>query len=141
MAGNKSLLRAKKEKNDEFWTRYIDVETEIEHYVRFDPEQFRGKTILCPCDDPDRSAFPRWFRDNAERLGIVRVLSSCFVKGGHGRWEDWTPEKTVRGEWEGDGDFRSEEVSALKKRADIVVTNPPFSLFREFMAWLEPEQG
>ena len=138
MAGNAALHRAKKAKNDEFWTRYADVAEEIEHYVAYDPEQFRGKTILCPCDDPDRSNFPKYFRDNAERLGIVRVLSSCYVKDGHGKWEDWTPEKCTRGEWAGDGDFRSEEVSALKARADIVVTNPPFSLFREFMAWLEP---
>ena len=141
MAGNKALIRAKREKNDEFMTRIQDVDAEMQAYLAYDPDVFRGATIFCPCDEPERSAFPRWFREHAAECGIARVLSSAYRKGGRGVWEDWTPDACTRGEWEGDGDFRSPEVTAWRRRADFIITNPPFSLFREFMAWVwEGEQ-
>ena len=110
---NKNLHKAKKEKNDEFYTQLIDIENELKHYK----DHFRGKTVLCNCDLP-HSNFVKYFQDNFQELGLKNLLHSGYNK-----------EK-------GDGDFRSAECIELLKQADIVVTNPPFSLFREYVSQL-----
>lgn len=169
---NETLAKAKEAKNDEFYTQYHDIEREVEAYLEYDANVFRGKTVLLPCDDPEWSNFTRYFAQNFERLGLKKLISTSYayeskrVKGPiqltlfeteapqydasktqtHGKIFELTHDKTGDGriniddlEWkylEGDGDFRSEEVTRLRDEADIIVTNPPFSLFREFLAWI-----
>lgn len=172
MASNSKLSEAKSKKNDEFYTQYADIEKEVNAYLEYDPDVFRGKTILLPCDDPESSNFTIFFAQNFERLGLKKLISTSYaveskdIKGEYIPSEfeqnsplfDWAStrvkgkifilEKDITGdglinhsdlEWDylkGDGDFRSEEVCRLRDEADIIVTNPPFSLFREFVAWL-----
>lgn len=172
MASNSKLSEAKAKKNDEFYTQYADIEKEVNAYLEYDPDIFRGKTILLPCDDPESSNFTIFFAQNFERLGLKKLISTSYaveskdIKGEYIPSEfeqnsplfDWAStrvkgkifilEKDITGdglinhsdlEWDylkGDGDFRSEEVCRLRDEADIIVTNPPFSLFREFVAWL-----
>ena len=169
---NDKLSAAKTAKNDEFYTQYHDIEREVEAYLDYDPDVFRGKTVLLPCDDPEWSNFTRYFAQNFERLGLKKLISTSYAyeskryKGPiqltlfetespqydasktqtHGKIFVLTHDKTGDGridhndlEWnymEGDGDFRSKEVTQLRDEADIIVTNPPFSLFREFFAWI-----
>lgn len=145
---NKALNVSKVTKNNEFYTQYKDVEKEIENYIECDHEVFKDKTILLPCDDYDWSNFTKYFVDNFERFGLKKLISTSYAKSvdshdtrgklfmltrskdGSGRRDKFS------GYLEGDGDFRSEEVTALRDEADIIVTNPPFSLFREFLAWI-----
>ena len=179
MAENRQLTNAKSAKNDEFYTQYADIQKEVNAYLDFNPDTFRGKTVLLPCDDPEWSKFTRFFAENFERLGLKKLISTSYAAASKKigtsakKWGDWyqpslfesespqfDAEKTgVRGkifvldhdtnangridlddlEWhylEGDGDFRSEEVCRLRDEADVIVTNPPFSLFREFLAWI-----
>ncbi len=142
------LRRAKAAKNDEFYTDITDIEKEMNAYYDHNHRVFRGKTILCPCDDPEWSNFTKYFTLNFKRLGLKKLICTCYNKeeGGHGKMlvlEGDTngngkieTDDIVATEMEGNGDFRSEEVKKLLKEADIVITNPPFSLFREFIAWL-----
>ena len=111
---NSILNRAKEAKQDEFYTQLSDIENELQHYT----EHFRGKVVYCNCDDPCKSNFVRYFRDNFDRLGLLGLISSYYNPA------------------DGTGDFRSDECIDLLKQADIVVTNPPFSLFREYVAQL-----
>lgn len=169
MAGNSSLGAAKDAKNDEFYTQYSDIEAEMNAYVEFNPDVFRGKTILLPCDDPEWSNFTKYFAANFERFGLKKLISTSYAKGAankqltlfeqesplfdadkhdtHGKLFTLTRDKDGSGHvdtddiefsgyLEGDGDFRSAEVKALRDEADIIITNPPFSLFREFLAWI-----
>ncbi len=190
---NKNLSNAKTAKNDEFYTQLNDIQAEVNAYIDYDPDVFRGKTVLLPCDDPEWSNFTRFFAQNFERFGLKKLISTSYAaasknifntntrgrKGGRARspsapkwyqpslFEQESPqydeEKTaIKGkifvldhdtnkngkidfedlEWkylEGDGDFRSEEVCRLRDEADVIVTNPPFSLFREFLAWIVGE--
>ena len=169
---NKTLTKAKAAKNDEFYTQFYDIETEMEAYLDYNRDVFRGKTVLLPCDDPEWSNFTRYFAQNFEALGLKKLISTSFApesktyKCGyqlslfetespkfdkdktktHGKIFVLTEDTTGDGvinlddlQWdylEGDGDFRSEEVTKLRDEADIIVTNPPFSLFREFVAWI-----
>lgn len=170
---NSNLSAAKTLKNDEFYTLWADVEKEINAYLEFDPELFRDKVVLLPCDDPEWSNFTKYFALHFVEFGIKRLISTSYapdsknVANSHqptlfeAENPQFDPVKTrangrvfvleavdLNGDgvvdlddlqWrylEGDGDFRSAEVTALRDGADIVVTNPPFSLFREFMAWL-----
>lgn len=169
---NKNLSEAKLAKNDEFYTQYTDIQKEINAYMEFNPDVFRGKTILLPCDDPEWSNFTKFFAQNFENFGLKKLISTSFAQQSKNFQTDWQPtlfetknpmfdvEKTaVCGkiftlthdtnkngkvdiedlEWEyltGTGDFRSPEVTALRDEADIIITNPPFSLFREFVAWI-----
>ena len=166
---NKNLSAAKKAKQDEFYTQMNDIQAEINAYLDFDENTFRGKTVLLPCDDPEWSNFTLFFAQNFERLGLKKLISTSYApesktaKYGSlfeyaASQNDETP-KNERGkifvldhdtnrngridfedlEWEylkGDGDFRSEEVCRLRDESDIIVTNPPFSMFREFLAWI-----
>ena len=150
--GNKQLGRAKQAKEDEFYTRLEDIERELSHYK----PHFRGKTVLCNCDDPRISNFFHYFSHQFESLGLKRLITTCYKnqdmdlfsrnnceraiylvydgdKNGN-RIPD--PEEIGIHELKGDGDFRSAECLELLKQADIVVTNPPFSLFREYVAQL-----
>ena len=171
MANNSNLGAAKAAKNDEFYTQYADIQKEINAYLEYNPNTFRDKTVLLPCDDPEWSNFTRFFAQNFERLGLKRLISTSYAVESK-KYKDYQPtlfetesplfdnDKTrIKGKifeltndangsgrididdlkWhylEGDGDFRSPEVCALRDQADIIVTNPPFSLFREFLAWI-----
>lgn len=170
MANNSNLGAAKAAKNDEFYTQYADIQKEVNAYLEYNPDTFRDKTVLLPCDDPEWSNFTRFFAQNFERLGLKRLISTSYAVESK-KYKDYEPtlfetesplfdmDKTrIKGkifeltrdtnqngrididdlEWhylEGDGDFRSPEVCALRDQADIIVTNPPFSLFREFVEW------
>ena len=171
MANNSNLGAAKAAKNDEFYTQYADIQKEVNAYLEYNPDTFRDKTVLLPCDDPEWSNFTRFFAQNFERLGLRRLISTSYAVESK-KYKDYQPtlfetesplfdvDKTrIKGkifeltrdangsgrididdlEWhylEGDGDFRSPEVCALRDQADIIVTNPPFSLFREFLNWI-----
>ena len=168
---NTNLANAKTAKNDEFYTQYQDIQKEINAYLEYDPNVFRGKTVLLRCDDPEWSNFTKFFAQNFEAFGLKKLISTSYAVESK-KIKEWKPtlfetespyydadksrtngkifvlDEDINGDgrfnindlqWsylEGDGDFRSEEVKALRDEADIIVTNPPFSLFREFMAWL-----
>ena len=169
---NTNLANAKTAKNDEFYTQYPDIQKEINAYLDYDPNVFRGKTVLLPCDDPEWSNFTKFFAQNFELLGLKKLISTSYAPESkkyklpyqptlfekeqphfdadksktHGKIfvleRDVTGDNRINIEdlqWqylEGDGDFRSKEIRKLRDEADVVVTNPPFSLFREFVMWL-----
>ena len=135
---NTNLIHAKRQKNDEFYTQLDDIQREMNAYLEYDPDVFRDKTVLLPCDDPDWSNFTKYFALNFETLGLKKLISTSYSpSGGNGKVFVLDGENELQWEYlTGDGDFRSAEVTALRDEADIVITNPPFSLFREFMAWL-----
>jgi hypothetical protein len=179
---NKNLTNAKKAKNDEFYTQFSDIQKEVESYLEYNPDTFRGKVVYSNCDDPFESNFFRYFVLNFKRLGLKRLIATSYkpspvantqlglfgdditlkpVKGrpkitankfiinevgdvdGDGAFtlEDIAQQLRANknNEWaplEGDGDFRSDECVELLKQSDIVVTNPPFSLFRDYIAQL-----
>lgn len=171
MANNSNLGAAKAAKNDEFYTQYADIQKEINAYLEYNPDTFRDKTVLLPCDDPEWSNFTRFFAQNFERLGLKKLISTSYAVESK-KYKYYEPtlfetenpifdeDKTrVRGkifvldrdvngsgrididdlEWhylDGDGDFRSPEVCKLRDEADVIVTNPPFSLLREFISWI-----
>lgn len=168
---NKNLTKAKKAKNDEFYTQYPDIEKEMNAYLEYNRDVFKGKTILLPCDDPEWSNFTLYFAQNFSELGLKKVISTSYAPDSK-KLKEYVPtlfesedekfdskkaqikgnifilDKDINGDglinhedlhWEymeGDGDFRSEEVCALRDEADFIITNPPFSLFREFLAWI-----
>ena len=168
---NTNLANAKTAKNDEFYTQYADIQKEINAYLEYDPDVFRGKTVLLPCDDPEWSNFTKFFAQNFESFGLKKLISTSYAVESK-KIKDWKPtlfetespyydadksrtngkifilDEDINSDgrfnindlhWnylEGDGDFRSDEVKALRNEADIIITNPPFSLFREFMAWI-----
>lgn len=167
---NKNLSKAKNAKNDEFYTQYSDIETEVMAYLDYDKDVFRDKTILLPCDDPEWSNFTKFFAERFDEFGIKKLISTSYARNKKQVWvqpslfEEEAPiyDKTKSQEngrifildrdsnndgkinfddlkWDylsGDGDFRSEEVRKLRDEADLIITNPPFSLFREFVAWI-----
>ena len=140
---NANLNKAKAAKNDEFYTVIADIEREMNAYYDRDPDVFRGKTILCPCDDPTWSNFAKHFTQNFVRYGLKKLICTGYHKGGKGmkyvlegdtdRNGKVEEADIVATEMEGDGDFRSEEVQELLGEVDFIITNPPFSLFREFI--------
>lgn len=172
-AKNTNLHNAKRAKQDEFYTQWIDIEREMNAYLEYDPDVFRGKTVLLPCDDPGWSNFTKYFAERFEDLGLKKLISTSYAPKANMEGAFYEADNAVvqaaqydpaldyeRGKifvldgtnlnadgrvnindfrWEyldGDGDFRSDEVIALRDEADMVITNPPFSLFREFVAWL-----
>lgn len=152
MAGNKSLHAANKAKQDEFYTQLSDIENELKHYK----DHFKGNTVLCNCDDPRVSNFFHYFSYNFERLGLKKLITTCYKNQNRDLFSQNDSERAIWLEYygdkngnrvpdpneiginylNGDGDFRSEECIELLEQADIVVTNPPFSLFREYVAQL-----
>lgn len=172
---NKTLQKAKAAKQDEFYTQLVDIQNEMNAYLDYNPDVFRGKTILLPCDDPEWSNFTLFFAQNFERFGLKKLISTSYAieskynlygsqlslfetdfektskqydaKKSQSRGKIFVLDRDCNADgcinyhdlkWEylkGDGDFRSDEVKALRDEADIIVTNPPFSLFREFWKW------
>ena len=133
---NENLIKVKKNKNDEFYTQYQDIQTEINAYLDYNSNLFKDKIVLCPCDDPEWSNFTKFFIDHFEEFGLLKLISTCYIKGGHGKLLIKDRNKTIKQELQGDGDFRSQEVTAIRDQVDFIITNPPFSLFREFMDWI-----
>jgi len=167
-----TMTNAQNSKNDEFYTQYQDIEKEINAYLDFNSNAFRGKTVLLPCDDPEWSNFTKFFAQNFERFGLKKLISTSYAPDSKLYKTNYQPtlfetanpqfdkKKTVTNgkiftldhdktgdgkidvndlEWhylKGDGDFNSEEIKKLKDEADIIITNPPFSLFRDFLAWV-----
>ena len=169
---NVDLGNAKRNKKDEFYTDYNVIQYEVNHYLEYDENVFKDKTILCPCDDPEWSNFTKFFAANFDFFGLKKLISTSyapdsfknknhqftfddFLEGRTGKFD----EKDPRGrkfilehganstqrididnlQWDyldGDGDFRSDEVKKLRDEADIIITNPPFSQFRDFLAWI-----
>lgn len=138
---SRNLDAARAAKNDEFYTRITDIEKEMLHYK----DHFRGKVVFCNCDDPDRSAFYRYFglkeregkqQGNFAALGLARVIATHYDTAEPTYKLECDGEGEKKTDLRGNGDFRSSECVALLKEADIVVTNPPFSLFREYIAQL-----
>jgi hypothetical protein len=169
---NTNLTTAKNAKNDEFYTQYHDIEKEINAYLEFNPDVFRGKTVLLPCDDPEWSNFTKFFAQNFVRFGLKKLISTSYAAESknykipyqptlfeisdpqfdegktskYGKIFTLTHDRTGDGkvdvndlEWHylaGNGDFKSAEIKKLRDEADIIITNPPFSLFRDFLAWI-----
>jgi len=170
---NALLAAAKAAKQDEFYTQWADIEREMNAYLEYDPDVFRDKTVLLPCDDPEWSNFTKYFSLHFVELGLRKLISTSYAPNSNAGAAFYTPtlfetedpsydpskslergrvftltQQDVSGDgrvdiddlkWQyldGDGDFRSAEVTALRDEADFVITNPPFSLFREFVAWL-----
>ncbi len=172
VAANANLTDAKNAKNDEFYTQYHDIETEVMAYLDYNPHVFKDKTILLPCDDPEWSHFTKFFAQNFDRFKLKKLISTSYAHESKKYKGDYEPslfetqapqfdkDKTkIKGKiftlcrdksqnkkidihdlkWnylEDDGDFRSKEVTKLRDEADMIITNPPFSLFREFLAWI-----
>lgn len=169
---NSTLGAAKRAKNDEFYTQYTDIEKEMDAYWEYNPDVFRGKTILLPCDDPESSNFTRYFAQNFDRLGLKKLISTSYAPNSkpveivyqptlfemddpkfdevktQANGKIYTLDADKNGDkkinyddlkWDylkGDGDFRGTEITKLRDEADVIITNPPFSLFREFLAWI-----
>ena len=179
---NNNLTNAKRAKNDEFYTQYVDIQKEIEAYLEYNPDTFRRKTVYCNCDDPFESNFFRYFVLNFNKLGLKQLITTSYkpspvantqlglfgddktltkAKGrpkvtankfiinevhdidGDGEFNLYDIAQQLKAnknnEWmplEKDGDFRSPECVELLEQSDIVVTNPPFSLFREYLKQL-----
>jgi hypothetical protein len=151
-AANSNLRKASAAKKDEFYTQLTDIERELKHYKR----HFKGKVVYCNCDDPGVSNFFRFFSYNFEKLGLKKLIATCYKNqdvdlfsrndSEHAVYLEYCGDKNRNNlpdreeigvkHLTGDGDFRSEECIALLRQADIVVTNPPFSLFREYVAQL-----
>ena len=132
MSGNTNLHKAKKEKNDEFFTLYEDIEKEMVHYK----QHFNGKTVYCNCDDYRRSNFWKYFYDNFNELQLKKLTATNYNIGEGAYRADYDGENMTVVPLQGNGDFRSEECIEFLKEVDIVVTNPPFSLFRQYIAQL-----
>ncbi len=152
MAQNVNLHGAKSAKKDEFYTQLRDIENEVRHYK----DHFRGKVVYCNCDDPRVSNFFDFFSKQFEFYGLKKLITTCYKNQQPDLFSTHDSERAVYLEYEGDqdgnarpdlheiavkplqgdGDFRSMECIELLKQADIVVTNPPFSLFREYVAQL-----
>lgn len=141
-ATNSLLQKAKKSKSDEFYTQLCDIERELQYY----PDCFYGKVVYCNCDDPRLSNFFRYFKENFHRLGLRKLIASFHINQTKDLFLPQTNESPYYCEYcgsddcmkitrfVGDGDFRSSECVRLLQQSDIVVTNPPFSLFREFVS-------
>ena len=132
MKANQNLTKAKAAKQDEFYTQLTDIEKELKHYRK----HFKGKAVFCNCDDPKESNFWKYFEDNFEFLGLRSLVSTHYSLQGPSYKITRDSKACVISSLEDNGDFRSEECVALLKQADIVVTNPPFSLFRDYVAQL-----
>ena len=149
---NKNLHKAKNNKKDEFYTQLVDIERELKHYKT----HFKNKVVYCNCDDPRMSNFFHYFSYNFEDLGLKKLITTCYQNQHRDLFSQHDSERAIYLEYygdlnknkvpdleeigiqtlKGDGDFRSDESIALLQQADIVVTNPPFSLFREYVAQL-----
>ena len=148
---NSNLSNAKRAKNDEFYTQYSDIQKEIEAYLEYNPDVFRGKVVYCNCDDPFESNFFRYFVLNFNKLGLKQLITTSYkpssvantqlglfgddktLTKSKGRPKVTANKFIINEVHDIDGDFRSDECMNLLRQSDIVVTNPPFSLFREYV--------
>jgi hypothetical protein len=149
---NAALNTAQRDRKDEFYTQLTDIERELQHYRR----HFRGKIVYCNCDDPYISAFSKYFTKNFEFLGLKKLITTCYKSRSLEIFSQSDSDQAIKLEYDGgaanslpttsdigvtllagDGDFRSEECIEILKSADIVVTNPPFSLFSEYVGQLK----
>jgi hypothetical protein len=171
---NSNLSNAKSGRNDEFYTQFHDIEKEIAAYLEYNPDVFRGKIVLCPCDDPYESNFFKYFALKFNEFGLKKLIATCYAgspianrelslfdeesaetkttksphkieitdinNGGAVNLFDvqllLARDRNLLTRLNGTGDFRSNEIKKLRDEADIIITNPPFSLFREFLAWI-----
>lgn len=135
MVHNSNLHTAKSAKNDEFYTKMCDIVNEMVHYE----SEFKNKVIYCNCDNFNESNFVKYFRDNFDRLGIKKLIATSFNENGNGLWYVLKRELPYEGNGElcFDGSFNSIECINYLQMADIVVTNPPFSKFRQYITLLE----
>ncbi len=167
-----NLTQAKRNKNDEFYTQYFDIEKEVSAYIEYDKNVFKNKTILLPCDDPEWSNFTKFFAQNFERFGLKKLISTSYASKSksiqypyqpslfekndkkfdpdksdtHGKIFILERDNTGDGKididdlsWsylDGDGSYESPEVIKLRNESDVIVTNPPFSLFKKFFKWV-----
>lgn len=129
---NTNLKIAKKNKNDEFYTLMEDIEKEMRYYKDF----FKGKVVYCNCDDARESNFFKYFSLNFEFLGLKKLITTGYKADDNGLYAIYDGETETAGKLSGDGDFRSEECIEYLKECDVVVTNPPFSLFRQYVKQL-----
>ena len=130
---NTNLYNARTYPNDEFYTQYIDIEKECQHYV----EHFSGRWLYLPCDTED-SNFWKYFVDHFNEYGLKRLTATHINLDGTSSYRlDYNGTETLKTALNGNGDFMSEECSRIKDECDIVITNPPFSLFKEFIIWLD----
>ena len=149
---HRNLVKAKNQKNDDFYTQLVDIEQELKHYRK----HFKGKVVYCNCDDPRISNFFHYFSYNFEKLGLKKLITTCYKNNQIDLFSKEDAEHAIKLEYngdkngnktpdieeigvtslKGDGDFRSQECVEILKEADIVVTNPPFSLFREYIQQL-----
>lgn len=130
--GNAALTRARKEKNDEFYTQKKDIEKELIHYHH----HLKDKIVYCNCDDYRKSKFVEYFMENFEKIGLKKLISTGFSKDGQGTYSEYDGTVFKTGFLSGNGDALGEECTEILKQTDVVVTNPPFSLFREYVAQL-----
>lgn len=159
---SKGLSTARSDKKDEFYTRYEDIEREINEYLKINPDLFKNKTVMCPCDEPHYSNFSKYFVTNFIKLKLKKLICTSFVedtsdglfslfdtpdifKNGHKliltkKSTIPLPDNIPYEYLETDGDFSNVEITKLRNEADIIVTNPPFSLFRKFIKWCQPEK-
>lgn len=144
MNDNLNLNKANKEKNDEFYTFYSDVEKEIENYVNYNPDLFRDKIILLPCETQRFSEFYNYFHNNYKRFKYKKVIVTSYCRDYNplvnpnirGSKMECNGEEVKVDKLKGDGDFRSKEITELRDEADFIITNPPFSLLRDFIEWV-----
>ena len=129
---NTNLKTAKKSKNDEFYTLMEDIEKELRYYT----ESFKGKVVYCNCDDYQQSNFYKYFYYNFHYLKLKKLITTGYKSDDNGLYAIYDGEIETNGKLNGDGDFRSEECIEYLKQADVVVTNPPFSLFRQYVKQL-----
>lgn len=135
---NHSLQKAKAVKQDEFYTQLCDIKKEIQYYV----SHFKGKIVLCNCDDPTSSNFAHFFLQEFKALGLKKLIVTCYtgLRGKKGIKLTFDGDKPRVSSLKGNGDFRNEECLQLLKQADLITTNPPFSLFREYVSQLDKFQ-
>lgn len=136
MSNNTNLQKAKEVKNDEFYTFIEDIEKEVLYYK----EHFKNKVVYCNCDKYNVSNFVKYFKEKFETLGIKKLISTGYNDNSCGCHYEYDGKTEILKELKGDGDFRSDECVEILKTADIVVTNPPFSLFRDFITLLTKHQ-
>ena len=129
---NAALNRARKQKNDEFYTQKKDIENELIHYHHY----LKDKIVYCNCDDYRKSKFVEYFMENFEKIGLKKLISTGFSKDGQGTYSEYDGTVFKTGFLSGNGDALGEECTEILKQADVVVTNPPFSLFRKYVSHL-----
>lgn len=150
MSKGRNLREAQRNKNDEYYTLYKDIEDGIGRFIDFNSDVFKDKVIYLPCDDYDWSNFTKYFVDNFDRFGIKKLISTCYTppseefgilpSQGKVFIKERGSSDIFTGQLRGDGDYRNGEMLDYRNESDIIITNPPFSLFRDFVDWIGGKQ-